>query len=317
MPSPPDSDAVRSYLRQLQDDIVKSLRQIDRDAEFIEDAWTRPNGGGGRTRVIRDGRVFEQCGINFSHVFGDRLPPSASAHRPELAGRRFEAMGVSLVAHPLNPYAPSSHLNVRFFISERSGSAPAWWFGGGFDLTPYYGFPEDVLHWHRNARDACAPFGDHLYPRLKQWCDDYFFIKHRNEPRGVGGIFFDDFDEGGFDHAFSFMRSVGDHYLPGYLPLVERHWEKTYGDRERDFQKYRRGRYVEFNLVQDRGTLFGLQSGGRAESILVSMPPEVSWRYGYGPESGTPEAELYEQFLVVRDWLGDSGAAGPDTGAAE
>ncbi|MBK1716258.1 oxygen-dependent coproporphyrinogen oxidase [Thiocystis violacea] len=309
MSSQPDIQAVKTYLMNLQDSITEALRATDGGAGFRQDTWDRPGGGGGRTRVMQSGAVFEQCGINFSHVFGDRLPPSASAHRPELAGRRFEAMGVSLVSHPWNPYVPSSHLNVRFFIAEKDGEEPVWWFGGGFDLTPYYGFEEDVIHWHRNAREACAPFGEDLYPRLKAWCDQYFFIKHRNEPRGVGGLFFDDFDQGGFDNAFAFLRSVGDHYLPGYLPIVNRRWARMHGDRERDFQLYRRGRYVEFNLVHDRGTLFGLQSGGRAESILVSMPPEVSWRYDYRPEAGSPEAELYERFLVVRDWLDEPVAA--------
>jgi coproporphyrinogen III oxidase len=306
MPNQPDTQAVKAYLLGLQDQICDALRETDGGADFREDAWQRPSGGGGRTRVMQEGMVFEQCGVNFSHVFGERLPPSASAHRPEFAGRRFEAMGVSLVSHPLNPYVPSSHLNVRFFIAEKDGAEPLWWFGGGFDLTPYYGFEDDVVHWHRNARKACAPFGDDLYPRFKQWCDDYFFLKHRNEPRGVGGLFFDDFDQGGFGHSFAFMRSVGDHYLPGYLPIVERRWARTFGDRERAFQKYRRGRYVEFNLVYDRGTLFGLQSGGRTESIMVSMPPEVSWRYDYRPEAGSPEANLYERFLIPRDWLAES-----------
>ncbi|TCT20291.1 oxygen-dependent coproporphyrinogen oxidase [Thiobaca trueperi] len=303
MPNTPDSPAVKHYLLGLQDRICHVLRETDGGADFIEDVWERPGGGGGRTRVMQQGAVFEQCGINFSHVFGERLPPSASAHRPELAGRRFEAMGVSLVSHPLNPYVPSSHLNVRFFIAEQDGAAPVWWFGGGFDLTPYYGFDEDAVHWHRNAQAACAPFGADLHPRFKQWCDEYFFIRHRQEARGIGGIFFDDFDQGGFAHSFALLQSVGDHYLPGYLPIVERRWATTWGDRERAFQTYRRGRYVEFNLVYDRGTLFGLQSGGRTESILVSMPPEVSWRYDYRPEPGSPEAELYARFLPPRDWL--------------
>ncbi|QGU32830.1 oxygen-dependent coproporphyrinogen oxidase [Thermochromatium tepidum] len=305
MASRPDLKAVETYLLALQDQITAALRVLDPGAEQREDHWERPGGGGGRTRVIRAGRVFEQCGINFSHVQGERLPPSASAQRPELAGRRFEALGVSLVAHPLNPYVPSSHLNLRFFQAEQDGAEPVWWFGGGFDLTPYYGFEEDVVHWHRNARAACEPFGADLYPRFKSWCDEYFFIKHRQEPRGVGGIFFDDFDQGGFESAFAFWRHVGDHYLTGYLPIVERRRGMRYGEREREFQKIRRGRYVEFNLVQDRGTLFGLQSGGRTESILVSMPPEVSWRYDHRPAPGTPESELLERFLVVRDWLGE------------
>ena len=303
MKDQPEMHAVKDYLLGLQDSITDALRETDGGAGFRQDTWERPGGGGGRTRVMQDGMVFESGGINFSHVHGQQLPPSASAQRPELAGRAFEAMGVSLVVHPQNPYVPSSHLNLRCFTASKEGAEPVWWIGGGFDLTPYYGFEEDVVHWHRNARDACAPFGPDLYPRFKHWCDQYFFLKHRNEPRGVGGIFFDDFNEGGFEQAFAFLRSVGDHYLTGYLPIVERRWAITYGDRERDFQKYRRGRYVEFNLVYDRGTLFGLQSGGRTESILVSMPPEVSWRYDYRPEDGTPEAELYERFLVVRNWL--------------
>lgn len=300
----PDPLAVSSYLLDLQERLIQSFLALDPGAECIADDWTRPQGGGGRTRVIR-GRVFEQCGINVSHVQGERLPPTASAKRPELAGRRFEAMGVSLVVHPFNPYVPSSHLNVRFFLAEGEGGTPVWWFGGGFDLTPYYGFMEDVIHWHRCARALCAPFGEDLYPRLKSWCDDYFFIRHRQEPRGVGGIFFDDFTEGGFERSFAFARAVGDGYLAAYLPIVERRKDTPYGERERSFQKIRRGRYVEFNLVQDRGTLFGLQSGGRTQSILVSLPPEVSWRYDDRPEPGTPEAELYERFLVVRDWLAE------------
>lgn len=302
----PDTQAVKTYLMALQERITDALRTADGSTSFREDTWNRPSGGGGRTRVLRGGTLFEQCGINFSHVHGETLPPSASAHRPELAGCGFEAMGVSLVSHPLNPYVPSSHLNVRFFIAQQDGREPVWWFGGGFDLTPYYGFEEDALHWHRNARAACEPFGEDLYPRFKRWCDQYFFLKHRDEPRGIGGLFFDDFDQGGFDNAFALLRSVGDHYLSGYMPIVERRRAMPFGQRERDFQKYRRGRYVEFNLVHDRGTLFGLQSGGRTESILVSMPPEVSWRYDYRPEECSAEAELYERFLIVRDWLGAS-----------
>ncbi|QIK39153.1 oxygen-dependent coproporphyrinogen oxidase [Caldichromatium japonicum] len=300
----PDTAAVRSYLRNLQKRLIQSFLTLDPTAQLIADDWSRPQGGDGCTRVIQ-GEILEQCGINFSHVQGERLPPSASAQRPELAGRGFEAMGVSLVAHPLNPYVPSSHLNVRFFIAAGEEGEPIWWFGGGFDLTPYYGYEEDVIHWHRTARALCEPFGTDLYPRFKAWCDEYFYIRHRQEPRGVGGIFFDDFAEGGFDHTFAFVRSVGDGYLSAYLPIVERRKDQTYGERERAFQRLRRGRYVEFNLVQDRGTLFGLQSGGRAQSILVSLPPEVSWRYDDRPEPGTLEAELYERFLIVRDWLGE------------
>ena len=302
----PDTQAVRGYLLDLQARICDALEQADGQGRFREDAWERPGGGGGRTRVIANGALFEQGGINFSHVFGDQLPPSATANRPDLAGRGFQAMGVSLVLHPLNPYCPTSHCNVRFFSAERPGEEAVWWFGGGFDLTPYYGFDEDAIHWHRNARDACLPFGEALYPRYKQWCDEYFYLKHRAEPRGIGGIFFDDLNAGGFDHCFAFLRAVGDHYLSGYLPILERRRGLAYGERERAFQKVRRGRYVEFNLVYDRGTLFGLQSGGRTESILMSLPPEVSWRYDWHPEPGSPEAELLERFLVPRDWLAAS-----------
>lgn len=301
----PDAEAVKQYLLDLQDRICVAFEAEDGGPGFREDAWERPGGGGGRTRVMRDGGVFEQGGINFSHVFGDKLPPSATASRPELAGRGFQAMGVSLVMHPRNPYVPTSHANVRFFIAEKEGAEPVWWFGGGFDLTPYFGFEDDVVHWHRTAREACAPFGEEVYPRFKRWCDEYFYLKHRSEPRGVGGLFFDDLYEGGFERSFDFMRSVGDHYLPAYLPIVQRRKAREYGERERAFQKYRRGRYVEFNLVYDRGTLFGLQSGGRTESILMSLPPEVSWRYDWHPEPGSAEAELYERFLQPRDWLAE------------
>jgi coproporphyrinogen III oxidase len=252
---------------------------------------------------LNDGVVFESAGINFSHVQGSSLPASATAHRPELAGRSFQAMGVSLVIHPLNPYVPTSHANVRFFIAEKAGADPVWWFGGGFDLTPYYAFEQDVRHWHSVAKQACDPFGADVYHRYKQWCDEYFFLKHRNEPRGVGGLFFDDLNEWGFENSFAFMQSVGDHYLNAYQPIVSRRKDTPYGDRERDFQLYRRGRYVEFNLVYDRGTLFGLQTGGRTESILMSMPPLVKWRYNWQPEAGTPEAELYEKYLVPTDWV--------------
>ena len=296
-------DSVNTYLRQLQDRICSELETLDGQARFQEDPWQRPDGGGGRTRVLREGAVFEQAGVGYSHVFGSNLPPTASERRPELAGRSFQAMGVSLVIHPRNPYVPTTHANVRFFIADKPGEAPIWWFGGGFDLTPYYGFDEDAVHWHRCARDACAPFGADLYPRFKRWCDEYFYLPHRAEPRGIGGLFFDDFDEGGFDHAYGFMRSVGDHFLPAYRPIVERRMDTPYGDREREFQLYRRGRYVEFNLLLDRGTRFGLQSGGRTESILMSLPPLVRWQYDWQPEPGTPEAELYERFLVPRDWL--------------
>ena len=294
---------VKHYLMQLQDSICDALSQEDGSKSFTEDSWQRGEGGGGRSRVLAEGRVFESAGINFSHVHGAGLPASATAHRPELAGRSFEAMGVSLVIHPKNPYVPTSHANVRFFVAEKAGAEPVWWFGGGFDLTPYYPFDQDVVHWHSIARKACAPFGGEVYPRFKKWCDEYFFLKHRNEPRGVGGLFFDDLNEWGFEKSFAFMQSVGDHYLEAYLPIVSRRKGIAYGERERDFQLYRRGRYVEFNLVYDRGTLFGLQTGGRTESILMSMPPLVKWRYNWQPEPGSPEAELYEKYLIAKDWV--------------
>lgn len=299
----PDVTAISTYLLDLQDRICRALGHLDQGSTFSEDRWQREAGGGGRSRVLEEGRVFEKAGINFSHVHGDELPASATAHRPELVGRSFEALGVSLVIHPRNPFVPTSHANVRFFMAEKSGSNPVWWFGGGFDLTPYYGFEEDAEHWHRTAREACAPFGETLYPRLKAWCDRYFFIKHRNEPRGIGGLFFDDFNELGFERSFAFMRSVGDHFVPAYTPIVERRVGHPYGDREREFQMYRRGRYVEFNLVYDRGTLFGLQTGGRTESILMSLPPVVKWRYDWHPEPDSPEARLYEDFLKPKDWV--------------
>ena len=306
-----DADAVEAYLLGLQDCIAGALQSTDGTGGFREDAWDRPDGGGGRSRVLRGGSVFEQAGINFSHVRGEALPATASERRPEMAGRRYRAMGVSLVIHPANPYVPVSHANVRFFVAEKPGAEPVWWFGGGFDLTPCYPFHQDVLHWHRNARAACRPFGEDLYPRFKRWCDEYFFLPHRDEPRGVGGLFFDDFDEGGFEHAFGLMRSVGDHYLEGYLPIVERRRETPFGERERQFQLYRRGRYVEFNLVYDRGTRFGLQSRGRTESILMSLPPLVRWEYGWEPEPGSPEETLYRDYLRARDWLGEAGEAEP------
>ena len=302
MSEQPNTQAVQAYLLDLQDRICTAVEEQDGSSRFLEDAWERDSGGGGRTRVLSEGAVFEQAGINFSHVFGASLPPSATAQRPELAGRRFQAMGVSLVLHPRNPYVPTSHANVRFFVAEKPNAAPVWWFGGGFDLTPYYGFEEDAQHWHRLAHAACAPFGDKLYDHFKQWCDDYFFLRHRNEPRGVGGLFFDDLNEGGFDRCFGIMRSVGDHYLPAYLPIVQQRKGIPYGEREVDFQQYRRGRYVEFNLVYDRGTLFGLQSGGRTESILMSLPPRVRWRYNWQPEPGSAEARLYDVFLKPRQW---------------
>lgn len=300
----PDIAAVKKYLLDLQDCICAELAAEDGGTGFVEDRWERAAGGGGRTRVLADGPVIEKGGVNFSHVFGDQLPPSATAHRPELAGRTWQALGVSLVIHPRNPYAPTSHANVRMFVAEKPGEAPVWWFGGGFDLTPYYGFDADCRHWHRIAADACAPFGATLYPRLKKWCDDYFYLKHRNEPRGIGGLFFDDFAEGGFEQAFAFLRSVGDAYSKAYRPILARRKALPFGEREREFQLYRRGRYVEFNLVFDRGTLFGLQSGGRTESILMSLPPLVSWKYDWQPAPGSPEAALHDRYLQPRDWLG-------------
>jgi len=300
--STPNVDVVKDYLLGLQDAICRELEAVDGKAKFVQDEWQREAGGGGRTRVLTDGAVFEQGGVNFSHVFGDNMPPSATAHRPELAGRNFQALGVSLVIHPRNPYIPTSHANVRFFIAEKEGAEPIWWFGGGFDLTPYYAFEEDAKHWHQTAKVACEPFGEEVYEKYKKWCDDYFYLKHRGETRGVGGLFFDDLNEGGFDRCFSFMRSVGDHYTKAYVPIIQRRKDTEFGERERDFQLYRRGRYVEFNLVYDRGTLFGLQTGGRTESILMSLPPLVKWRYNWSPESGTPEAKLYEVFLKPQDW---------------
>jgi coproporphyrinogen III oxidase len=300
MNSLPDSAAVEAYLRGLQDRICAALETADGSARFASDVWERAAGGGGDTRVLSEGAVFERAGVAFSLVHGKQLPPSASKSRPELAGRGWRAMGVSLVLHPRNPYVPTVHMNVRFFIAEATHALPVWWFGGGFDLTPYYAFEEDVVHWHRTARDAA---GTGRYPRLKQWCDEYFYLPHRQEPRGVGGLFFDDWSADGFAASFALTRNVGDHFLPAYLPIVERRRDIAYGERERDFQLYRRGRYVEFNLVHDRGTLFGLQSGGRTESILMSMPPEARWRYNWTPDAGTPEAQLYEKFLKPIDWL--------------
>ncbi len=299
-------DAVKDYLLQLQDRITDALVGMDHVLLLTEDTWERKEGGGGKSRVMRDGRVFEQAGINFSHVFGENLPASATAHRPELAGRSFQALGDSLVIHPLNPYVPTTHMNVRFFMAEKEGTEPVWWFGGGFDLTPYYGFEEDAQHWHQITYDACKEFGADVYSKYKKWCDEYFYLKHRQEPRGIGGLFFDDLNAWGYEKCFSFMQSVGDHFLKAYLPIVERRKDINYGERERQFQLYRRGRYVEFNLVYDRGTLFGLQSGGRTESILMSLPPQVRWQYNWQPETGTPEAELYEKFLKPRDWINSS-----------
>ncbi|MEQ6888481.1 oxygen-dependent coproporphyrinogen oxidase [Halomonas sp. CS7] len=297
-------DDVKTYLLDLQDRLCTALAAEDGGA-FREDSWQREEGGGGRSRVIEQGRLFEKGGVNFSHVFGARLPPSATAARPELVGRSFHAVGVSWVLHPENPHVPTSHGNVRFFIAEKEGEAPVWWFGGGYDLTPYYPVLEDVVHWHRVARDACAPFGEAAYPRYKAWCDDYFTLKHRDETRGVGGLFFDDLNEEGFEASFAFQRAVGDSFLDAYLPIVRCRRDTPFGERERDFQLYRRGRYVEFNLVWDRGTLFGLQSGGRTESILMSMPPLARWIYDWQPEPGSPEAAL-DDYLHPRDWLGEA-----------
>ena len=302
MSAPFDTAAVKAYLLDLQARIVAALEATD-GQPFRTDSWQRPEGGGGISRLIEDGNILERGGVNFSHVLGDKLPPSASAHRPELAGRRWEAMGVSLVMHPRNPYAPTVHMNVRCFVAFKDGEAPVFWFGGGMDLTPYYGFEDDARHFHATCKTALDPFGADLHPRFKDWCDTYFFLKHRNEPRGIGGVFFDDFAEGGFEHAFAMTRAVGDAFLDAYLPILERRKDHEYSERERDFQAYRRGRYVEFNLVFDRGTLFGLQSGGRTESILMSMPPIVKWRYDWHPEPGSPEAALYSDFLVARNWV--------------
>jgi coproporphyrinogen III oxidase len=320
-----DVAVVKTYLLALQDKICRALAEEDGAVNFTTDEWTRPEGGGGRTRLLAEGAIFEKAGVAFSHVTGTNLPASATAHRPNLAGKAWEALGVSLVIHPRNPYVPTSHANVRFFCAydapgeqlknetrealgltpspiAQSPSPPIWWFGGGFDLTPYYGFEEDAVYWHRTARDAVAPFGESLYPRFKKGCDEYFYLKHRNEPRGIGGLFFDDFNELGFERSFALMRAVGDTFLPAYRPIVARRKATPSGDRERQFQLYRRGRYVEFNLVWDRGTLFGLQSGGRTESILMSLPPLVRWDYGWLPEPGSPEARLYDVFLKPRDW---------------
>lgn len=291
------------FFLSLQDSICHAIENIDQKATFQQDNWQREAGGGGRTRVLTQGAIFEQAGVNFSHVYGDALPASATAHRPELSGRRFQAMGVSLVIHPLNPYIPTSHANVRFFIAEKEGEDPVWWFGGGFDLTPYYGFEEDVIHWHKVAKSVCDPFSQDYYARYKKWCDDYFYLKHRNEPRGVGGLFFDDLNTPDFDHCFEFVQRVGQGYLDAYLPIVGKRKSIPWGERERQFQLYRRGRYVEFNLVWDRGTLFGLQSGGRTESILMSMPPLVRFAYDYRPEPNTPEAKLYTDFLIHKEWV--------------
>ena len=301
--SVPDIEKVKEYLLKLQDNICQTLELVDGKGSFIEDNWQRELGGGGRTRVLTGGNVIEQGGVNFSHVFGGKLPASATAARPELAGRSFQAVGVSLVIHPHNPFVPTTHANVRFFIAEKDGEEPVWWFGGGFDLTPYYAFLVDVVHWHTVANKLCKPFGEHVYPEYKKWCDDYFYLKHRDETRGVGGLFFDDLNKEGFEKSFKFMQAVGNGFLDAYVPIVEKRKDSAFGQKERDFQLYRRGRYVEFNLVYDRGTLFGLQTGGRTESILMSMPPLVRWEYSYEPDPESKEADLYTNYLHPREWL--------------
>ena len=293
---------VKEFLINLQDNIVKGLEQID-GKTFKRDRWDRPEGGGGMSSVIEEGNVLERGGVNFSHVYGAGLPASATAARPELAGRSFEAMGVSLVLHPRNPYAPTVHMNVRFFEASKEGAEPVWWFGGGMALTPYYGYAEDAIHFHQSCKNALQPFGDDCYPRLKKWCDEYFYLKHRKEPRGIGGVFFDDLNQPDFSTCFNLTQRVGEHFLAAYLPILERRKDTSYGDRERDFQAYRRGRYVEFNLVWDRGTLFGLQTGGRTESILMSLPPIVKWRYDWKPVAGSAEDKLYTDFLIAKDWV--------------
>jgi coproporphyrinogen III oxidase len=309
-----DASAVLSYLNELQDRITAAVEKLD-SVKFRRDAWVRPEGGGGESRVLSEGAVFERAGVSVSHVFGEKMPPSASNQRPEIAGAPFEAMGLSLVFHPRNPYAPTTHCNVRFLVARLATGEAVWWFGGGFDLTPYYPYDEDVLHWHRSARDACEPFGTDVYEKYKAWCDRYFFLPHRNETRGVGGLFFDDLNDGGFSRCFAFQRSVGDHFLPAFLPILQRRKDQPYGDRERQFQLYRRGRYVEFNLVLDRGTLFGLQSRGRTESILMSLPPIVRWEYDWQPAPGSPEARLYENFLRPRNYLTELGAPSTRAGS--
>lgn len=303
MTQPSMSEQVKAWLLNLQDEICSALAEEDGVAKFEEDKWDREQGGSGRTRVIKDGAVFEKGGVNFSHVFGTKLPPSASASRPELAGRSYQAMGVSLVIHSHNPMVPTSHANIRFFIAEKEGEEPIWWFGGGYDLTPFYGFEDDCVHWHQTAKNALSPFGSDIYPQLKSWCDDYFYLKHRDEHRGVGGVFFDDWTQGGFADAFALAKAVGESYIPAYLPIVQKRRIETFTEDQKAFQLYRRGRYVEFNLVFDRGTLFGLQSGGRTESILMSLPPLVRWEYNYQPEPNSWEAQLTEHYLTPRDWV--------------
>lgn len=301
---PQATEKVLSFFTDLQKTLCDTLESEDGHAAFMEDSWEKGSQAQGITKIMQGGKIFSKAGVNFSQVTGDNLPPSASANRLELAGRHFKAMGLSLVIHPVNPYVPTAHANVRFFIAEKENAEPVWWFGGGFDLTPYYGFEEDCIHWHKTAKNACDPFGDDLYAHFKVWCDNYFYLKHREEARGIGGLFFDDFHEKNFDHSFGFMQSIGRHFLPAYIPIVQRRKNHPFGARELEFQKYRRGRYVEFNLVWDRGTLFGLQSGGRTESILMSLPPEVIWKYNWHPEKNTPEEKLYTDFLKPKDWLG-------------
>jgi coproporphyrinogen III oxidase len=299
----PNKESVKNYLLSLQNSICESLEQLEPTKKFKEDSWDREEGGGGRSRVLVDGTVIEKGGVNFSHVYGSQMPASATAHRPELAGRSFEAMGVSLVIHPHNPYVPTSHMNVRFFIAEKEGEDPVWWFGGGYDLTPFYGNKNDCIHWHNVAKAACDNFDFDYYPRFKKWCDEYFYLKHRDEARGIGGLFFDDFNELGFKQSFKFLQTIGNSYVDAYLPIVNNRHNTSYGERERQFQLYRRGRYVEFNLVFDRGTLFGLQTGGRTESILMSLPPLVRWEYDYQPTAGSKEAMLTEEFLPIKNWI--------------
>ncbi len=298
-----DVTPIKTYLINLQNKICSELQAIENSQNFATDTWQRAEGGGGISRVLENGEVIERGGVNFSHVFGTTLPPSASASRPELAGRSFQALGISLVIHPRNPKAPTVHMNVRFFIAEKENEAPVWWFGGGYDLTPYYGYIEDCVHWHQNAKKACVPFGEHLYPQYKKWCDDYFYIKHRQEARGIGGIFFDDVNQFDFDTCFNFIKSVGDSFLTGYKPILVKRKDEPYTDQQKDFQCYRRGRYVEFNLVYDRGTLFGLQSNGRTESILMSLPPVVHYRYDWQPSLGSDEERLMNFFLPPKDWV--------------
>ncbi|WP_417361713.1 oxygen-dependent coproporphyrinogen oxidase [Gallaecimonas pentaromativorans] len=302
--SHPRLEEVKAFLLALQDDICAQLEAADGQGKFVEDAWQRPGGGGGRTRVLAAGAVIEQGGVNFSHVFGDKMPASATAHRPELEGRSFHALGVSLVIHPKNPHVPTSHANVRFFFAEKEGEEPVWWFGGGFDLTPFYPVLDDVKHWHQVAKELSLPFGEDVYPRFKTWCDDYFYLKHRGETRGVGGLFFDDLNQWDFDTCFAYMQAVGKGYCQAYVPIINRRKDTPTTEAERQFQLYRRGRYVEFNLVWDRGTLFGLQTGGRTESILMSMPPLARWEYSYQPEPGSREAEL-QDYLRPREWLAE------------